>query len=225
MQRKVWAWTLMLAVLVTAGAMIFITDFGLKQRKSSEARIATQQESATPSSPKLPRVDGVISPAEYAHHYRDPKISLDLYWTIDEGEGVIYLGLKSPLSGWVAISIAPTGPRMKGGDVLIGYVKEGRVYTRDDYADVVSHMSDRDLGGTDDILEKAGSLGPQGTTIELKRFLATQDRAYDKEIRPGMTRVQLAYSECANFDCFHDENWSIIDVDFFTGEVRRVSSP
>lgn len=224
MQRKVLVLTLMLAILITASVVILLVDFGIKERKSSKEQVAAPQEGANVP-PPLPKVDGIIERAEYDHHYRSPEISMDLYWTIAEEEGSIYFGLSSPSSGWVAISIAPTGPRMKGGDVLIGYVKEGEIQVRDDYADVVSHTSDLELDGTYDILESAGSSGPEGTTIEFKRLLITEDRAYDKEIRPGIIRVQLAYSECANFDCFHDENWTIIDVDFYSGEVRQVASP
>jgi len=114
---------------------------------------------------------------------------------------LIYLGLKSPAPGWVAISFAPTGPRMKGGDILIGYVDEGgAVRVRDDYAhEVVSHAADAELGeGADDIRAAA--------------------------VQPGLMRVQLAYSEVADFESYHTAR-AQLEVDFFTGEVKPVPLP
>jgi len=220
MRSNTAALALVLTILLLASAVILMVSFQLKESGSNPTAEAPQGEVPSKS---LPQVDGRIGEGEYAYHYRDPKIAMDLYWTIDERKGLIYLGLRGPAPGWVAISLSPTGLRMKGGDILIGYVKEGQVYLRDDYADqLTSHASDEELGGTDDILEGAGSSGPEGTTIELVRRLITPD-AYDKPIEAGMMRIQLAYSEFANFIGFHDENWSRIEVDFYKGRVEPLS--
>jgi hypothetical protein len=190
----------------------------------------------TPSTPPVrsPRVDGRLRQGEYQYAYHDAEIDLWLYWTIeiedgDEGAGMIYIGLKSPMKGWVAIAFAPTGPRMKGGDVLIGYVKDGETFVRDDYADeVVSHSADVELSpeeGQDNILARAGSSGPDGTVLELSRPLVTSD-PYDKPITRGPMTVQLAYSEVPDFASYHIAR-TTIEIDFFTGEVTPapVESP
>lgn len=247
MRRRTTALTLMLTVILIAGGVLLFVDFRLKERRledrlssstaalpQDDGRSPTSSNPDTPpptvnaspsSSPsqrqKPPQVDGRIDPNEYAHVYYDAEIDLWLYWTIDEEAGVIYLGLKSPASGWVAIAFAPTGPRMKGGDILIGYVDEnGEVFARDDYAhEVVSHTADTELGeGTDDILTKAGSRTPEGGTIlEFVRPLTASD-PYDKPIVPGRMRVQLAYSEVADFESYHTAR-ALLEIDFFTGEV------
>lgn len=240
----------MLTIILVAGGVLLFVDFRLKERRleatspspsaSSPSPSGDDNRSATnpdaspnanpaPSTPperqEPPQVDGRIDLNEYAHVYHDAEIDLWLYWTIDEEAGVIYLGLKSPASGWVAIAFAPTGPRMKGGDILIGYVDEdGKVFARDDYAhEVVSHTADTELGeGTDNILAKAGSHTPAGGTIlELVRPLTASD-PYDKAIVPGRMRVQLAYSEVADFEGYHTAR-ALLEIDFFTGEV--VASP
>jgi hypothetical protein len=224
MRRNTSALSLVLTILVLASAVILMVNFQLRERSSrpmGEGKTSPGEVAAPFQA--IPQVDGRISEGEYVYRYRDPKIAMELYWTIDEREGLIYLGLRGPTPGWVAISLAPTGLRMKGGDILIGYVKDGQVHLRDDYADqLTSHASDEELGGTNDILEGAGSSGPQGTTIELVRHLATND-AYDKPIEAGMMRIQLAYSEFTNFIGFHDENWSRIEVDFHTGRIEPLS--
>ena len=206
MKQKALALTLMLAILVLASTVILIVDFQLKLKgRESNSTLASSPRSevstSSSTSSAFPQVDGLIGRGEYAYLYRDPQNGMILYWRIDEGKGLIYFGLTSPLQGRVDISLEPTGPRMKGGDMLIAYVKEGQIYARDDYADqLTSHTPDPDLGGTDDILEKAGTSGPQGTTIELVRQLVTSD-GFDKPIRPDTMpmRIQLATAEFANF--------------------------
>lgn len=232
MKQKALALTLMLAILVIASTVILIVDFQLKLKgRESNSGLASSPRGAVPTSSAapsaFPQLDGLISRGEYAYLYRDPQNGMIFYWRIDESKGLIYLGLTSPLQGRVEISLEPTGPRMKGGDILVAYVKEGQVYARDDYADqLTSHSADPVLGGTDDILEKAGTSGPQGTTVELVRQLVTSD-GFDKPIRPDVMpmRIQLATTEFANFVGLYGDNWTTIQINFYTGEATQVSPP
>jgi hypothetical protein len=230
MRQKTLAVTLMFGVLAIASIVILLVAFQMKSKRgeSSAASVPPAQNGIVASAPSanFPHVDGVISRGEYPHLYRDPQNGMTLSWKIDESRELIYFGLTCPVPGRVAISLEPTGPRMKGGDILIAYVKDGQVYAQDAYADqLTSHSPDRDLGGTDDILEKAGSSGPQGTTVELVRRLVTAD-GYDKPIARDQTmRVQLACSEFTNFTGLFGDTWTTIGIQFYTGELRQVPPP
>lgn len=148
-----------------------------------------------------PTLDGTLAEGEYAAVYRDESTGIELHWTIVDGK--IYLGLRSPGSGWVAVGFAPEGPMMRGADILIGYVKDGEAFVEDGYADAqVSHKPDTELGGTNDIEEFAGSEGPQGTVIELVRPLSTDD-SYDHPISPETVKLLLAYADKDDFVSYH----------------------
>lgn len=148
-------------------------------------------------------IDGRLAEGEYAHHYRDEATGIDLYWSVVGDE--IYFALRSPGSGWVALSLAPEGPMMQGGDIIIGYVADGELHIQDNYADgPAGHKADLELGGSDDVLEAAGSEGEgeEGTVIEFKRRLNTGD-GYDQPIIAGEMAVQLAYSDKDDFTSYH----------------------
>lgn len=229
MRQKVIAFTLMMAILAIASTAILLVDFQLKLkgREATPSVVSSPNESATSaSSPTFPQVDGVISRGEYAYLHTAEN-GMTLYWRIEENRGWIYFGLSCSLPGRVEISLEPTGPRMKGGDILVAYVKDGQVYAEDAYADqLTSQRPDLDQGGTNDILAKAGSTGPQGTTVELVRQLVTSD-GFDKPIRPGTMpmRVQLACAELMNFIGLYADNWTTIEIDFYTGEAKSVPPP
>lgn len=151
------------------------------------------------------KIDGVIEPNEYQFHYLAEKdaFKMDLHWTIDEE--FLYVGLVAPASGWVGFGLMPLDPEkvtMKGADIVIGYVKDGELFIRDDYADSESsHKADTDLGGTDDILEKAGKESGGQTIIEFKRKLYTKD-AFDVPV-PVRVEVFLAYSDADDLTTQH----------------------
>jgi len=220
--------TLVLALLGTASTVLLLVDFQLKlkAREVASGSMSSSFEVGTsPSSTSSSQVDGIIRRGEYAYLYRDLQNDLDLYWRIDESQGLIYLGMTCTLRGRMAISFEPTGPRMKGGDILVAYVKDGQVEAQDAYADqLTSQRADRDLGGTDDILEKAGSQDPQRTTIELVRKLDTKD-GFDKPITRNTMRIQTACSDLPNFVGLYADTWTTIQVDFYKGTTDPASPP
>ena len=234
MRERIVALGLILTVSAIAAVVLLSVNFQLKQRRFEASTPSASApsppppasaelgdaEGEPPEPPRQPILDGRISNGEYRYSYFDAQIHASLYWTIDEEAGVIYLGLVSPASGWIALSLAPTGPRMKGGDIVIGYVKDGQAFVRDDYAhEVVSHTADVELSqeGSDNILASAGSSGPSGTVIELSRPLVASD-AYDKPISQDLMRAQIAYSEVADFSSYHVAR-AAIEINFYTGEV------
>jgi hypothetical protein len=207
-----------LLLVMVAAVVLLLVDFRLK-RLAAEHRLILGGNAPT----GLPQLDGQIDPQEWAYHYRDGKIRMDLYWKII-GD-TIYMALQSPAHGWVAISLAPSGPQMLGGDVIIGYMKDGQVYVSDDYADTLtSHRPDIELGGSNDILAAGGSESEQGTIIELERKLSTLDR-YDRPIVPTDMPVQLAYSNGKDFSSYHDQNRDSVLINFFTGKVTEAGGP
>ncbi len=218
---RLLAFGLVLIVLLAASTVILLVDFRLKENRTASSRAASV---STPS-PLFPQVDGQISRGEYDYLYRDPN-GLTLYWKIDQTQKLIYLGLRSPVAGRVSISLEPTGPGMKGGDLLIGFVKDGQVEALDGYADkATGYTPDIELaGGRNDILAKAGSSRPEGTILELVRKLDTGD-PFDKPIVSGKMRVQLGFSEITNFVGLYGDKWITLEVEFFTGLAQPTSLP
>ncbi len=178
----------------------------------------SKQTTSTVTS-QLPVIDGAIEADEYKNHYHNAQINMDLYWSITGDD--IYLGLKSPGQGWVAIGLDPTGPIMQGADILIGYIQNGRLYLADEYAaDITSHIPDTQLGGRDDLLQKAGSESEQGTVLEFMRKLNTRDR-HDQPIASGRRIVMLAYSDSDDTSGYHGETAkrrAIAFIDFFKAD-------
>lgn len=208
---------LILLLVSVAAVVVLLVDFRLKRLAE---RGPLSDESAVTG---VPQLDGRIGEGEYSYHYRDEKIRMDLYWKI--AGDTIYLALQVPEHGWLAISLAPIGPQMLGGDMLIAYMEGGRVQVRDDFADQpTSHVSDVDLGGQNDILAAAGSESEQGTVVELERKLSTL-HPYDRPIVPTDMPVQLAYSNGKDFNSYHDQNRDSILINFFTGKVTETGGP
>ena len=173
------------------------------------------------------KVDGQIAPHEYQFLYHNNELNMDLYWSLDEDEGEIYIGLAAPAHGWVAFGLrAPEEEEaeeekvMEGVDIVIGYVKDGKLAIEDHYANVpIGHTADTSLGGSDDVLEAAGSEDDWGTVIEFKRKLDTGDR-YDVAIPHEKTEVYLAYSVSADdFATYHEKTRAEAEIDFYSGHV------
>lgn len=160
-------------------------------------------------------LDGIIEEGEYTRSYRDEATGIELYWTIRGDE--IFIGLRCPDRGWVAVGLGGEGPMMKGADILIAYVDSEGLHVQDNFAnDFVAHTADVKLGGRDDILESAGAESEQGTVIELRRKLDTGD-AYDQPIVPGKMRVLLAHADADDFTSYHKSRFvAMLDL---LGEV------
>lgn len=165
-----------------------------------------------------PKIDGQIQENEYQNHYRDTKINMDVYWTLDEEN--IYMALRSHAKGWMGIGIAPTGPLMQGADIILGYVKDGKLFILDSFANsAVNHAPDTALGGKNDILESAGSGNDKGTVIEFKRKLNTAD-SFDSTLKDNEYKVQLAYSDTDDLTGYHPAK-SMAFINFFSGKGQN----
>jgi hypothetical protein len=168
----------------------------------------------------LPKVDGTIGPDEYEHWYHIDQVNMDLYWTIHGDR--IYFGLRSAAQGWLAVGFDPDGPAMQGADIVFGSVDGDTVVINDEYAPTLSsHVKDVDLGGRDDLIQRAGREDDQGTTLEWVRRLLTGD-SKDRSITAGKHLVMLAYSDSDDPTGYHGEaglRRALIFLDLFRPEL------
>jgi hypothetical protein len=157
----------------------------------------------------MPIVDGIIHTGEYAHAMEAG--GFHVYWSSDSI--VLRIGLLSPGTGYVAIGFDPD-QRMQGANYIIGTVRNGRTEIRDDYGmGPLTHGSDIENGGTDNILAAAGRELDGQTTLEFVIPLDSGD-PFDKPLTPGGTYdVLVAFHDTSDsFSTRHSQRGS--------GEIR-----
>ncbi|MFC2095001.1 DOMON domain-containing protein [Candidatus Bipolaricaulota bacterium] len=173
-------------------------------------------------------VDGKISAGEYRNLYYSNPIQMSLYWTII-GD-TIYIGLRAPAEGWLAINLMAMMGGDIHGDTIIGFVNPGLFNDTLSLADQVApedghfpHMDDTERGGEDNILDKDGTQNDGVTVIEFSRKLNTGDANDIALMDDGMgTMIMLAYSPDADdYQTYHGAMERIaLTVDFFNGFVN-----
>ncbi len=110
--------------------------------------------------------------------------------------------VSAPYSGWVAVGFDPSR-KMADANLLIGYVKDGVAYGRDDFgASQVSHKADKDLGGVDNLISVSGSETDGVTTITFVIPVNSGD-SKDVALTKGRHQVILAASRSDNFTGMH----------------------
>ncbi len=110
--------------------------------------------------------------------------------------------VSAPAKGWVAVGFDPSS-RMKDAGFLIGYVKDGTAFARDDFGNgSFSHAEDAKLGGKNSILSFRGVEQNGATTMT---FVVERDSgdAMDAKLTPGVHDVILAYSNSDSFSAVH----------------------
>ena len=173
--------------------------------KPSEAppQITPQPPAQTTVAPPASQIawvaDGAITAGEYqkGRLYGDYEIS----WASDDQ--YIYIGIKAKTTGWVAVGFDPE-TKMKNADIVMGYVKDGRLLTADMFStgEFGPHPPDTEQGGTDDIIQSAGKLENGYTTIEFKRKLDTGDK-FDKPLHKGINKIMWASGSDPQFTIKH----------------------
>ncbi len=161
--------TLTILVILALALAIFLSSQGVK-------REAKQEKERVEWS-----ADGVVSPGEYDKELELAGGRFKVYWRVEGGYA--YIALVGKTKGWVAIGFGPT-EMMKDADMVIGWVKEGKVTVIDAYSTGVTgpHPPDEKLGGRNDITEFGGKEDNGITTIEFKRKQVTGDK-YDRELK------------------------------------------
>ena len=127
--------------------------------------------------------------ADYQHSAKTAKMTFD--WSINGDQ--LAVKLSAPTKGWVAIGFNPT-KKMKDANIIIGYVKKGKVKILDEFGSAATqHKSDKKIGGTENVTVVGGSEDGNTTTIEFSIPLNSGD-GKDTVIDPQTdTTIILAY--------------------------------
>jgi hypothetical protein len=181
---------LVVALLVAATVVLWACGAPPVETTAPQAVPAGNVPAEITVPPHVPfNADGVITPGEYSDNqtYDD----YQLYWTNDDR--YVYIGMKARTTGFVAVGIQP-GVTMLDADIILGYVQNGTAQVFDMYSTGAfgPHPQDTELGGTDDVLDPAGTEDGQYTVIEFKRALDTGDK-YDNVLVKGPNKIIWAY--------------------------------
>lgn len=126
-----------------------------------------------------------------------------LKWKISEENAEFIVG--APTQGWIGVGFDPSNA-MKDANFIIGYVQNGELVIEDHFGEgPFAHKPDRELGGTNDILEYTGSEAETGTEMQFTIPLDSGD-SYDTLIEKGGEHVILiAYGpdRSDNFETKH----------------------
>jgi len=164
------------------------------EEEAAEAVEQAEPEVATEEAPAPAiaySIDGAIGATEYLHSTEIAGV--EVYWTNDAT--YLRVGLVAPGTGFVAIGFDPVR-QMEGANFILGYVKDGEAYFRDDFGiEPTAHMADVDRGGVDNIASSAGAEWADRTILEFIIPLDSGDEM-DKPLVPGGTyTVLLAYHD------------------------------
>lgn len=158
------------------------------------------------------------SAIEYKHTL-DAK-GVQFSWAFDDEN--IHVMISAETESWVAVGFDPE-KAMQGANIIIGYVKNGKVKIEDDYGNrKTGHKSDTKLGGTDDVINPSGREEKGMTILEFSFPLKSADQ-WDKPIDPfGTTRVILAHGKGRDsLSSVHP--WrAVYDVNLSTGENKKI---
>lgn len=138
--------------------------------------------------------------ADYQHSLKVDKMTFD--WSINDDQ--LAVKLSAPTKGWVAVGFNPS-KKMKDADIIIGYVKNGKVKILDEFGSAATqHKSDKKIGGAENVTVVGGSEANNTTTIEFSIPLNSGDDK-DTVIDPNAdTIVILGYgSERDSFKVKH----------------------
>jgi hypothetical protein len=187
-------------IIITGIAFIYLSNTGNENGDAEKNSGDLPDNKTETEAIVLPIIDGLVEKEEYSNLVYDASTGISVGWTNNEDS--IYIALISPGKGWVSIGIDPNSA-MRDANFIIGYYDEG-VYISDEYGTSnFVHNPDKNLGGTDDILEYAGSETDQ-TVLEFRLPLDSGDN-YDKSLKSGNTYdCIIAYNNNAdNFTTKH----------------------
>lgn len=133
----------------------------------------------------------IAQSTEYQHSLTADKMTFD--WSVNGDQ--LAVKLSAPTTSWVAVGFNPSS-KMKDANIIIGYVKDGKVKILDDHGTAsTQHKSDKKIGGADNVTVVGGSEENDVTTIEFTIPLNSGDEK-DGVIDPNAdTTVILAYGQ------------------------------
>jgi len=128
-------------------------------------------------------------------------------WKV-EGKN-LHVKLRAKTLGWIGVGFNPT-KIMKDANIIIAYVKDGKVTIRDDFGTKEKrHASDIELGGQDNILNAKGTEENGATSIEFSIPLDSGD-IYDQKLIPGKEyKIMFAMGEEDSFTKKHKKKTKV----------------
>lgn len=132
-----------------------------------------------------------VSSSAFAYDHQVEARAMNFAWSVDGG--TLKAKMSAETTGWVAVGFNPSD-MMKGANIIIGYVKDGKVVLEDHFGNrSTGHSADEKLGGSSDVTVVGGSEENGLTTIEFTIPLNSGDK-YDGVLVPdGDTTVLMAY--------------------------------
>ncbi len=128
--------------------------------------------------------DGWITENEY--DYETTIGTVRIVWSSDGS--YLYMALQAETEGWLAVGLDPVD-RMEGANYIFAYVDDAGPTIDDQYGTEPTgrtHLSDVDLGGTNDLINYAAIELDGVTTLEFQIPLDSGDE-YDKPLALGET--------------------------------------
>jgi hypothetical protein len=158
----------------------------------------------------------VAQSTEYQHSLTVEKMTFD--WSIAGDQ--LAVKLSAPTTSWVAVGFNPSN-KMKDANIIIGYVKNGKVKIVDHFGTAATqHKEDDKIGGSENLTVVGGSEEGEVTTIEFSIPLNSGDEK-DGAIDPAAdTNLIFAYGEGRDsFRVKHKFNQSVV-VNLSTGATK-----
>lgn len=153
--------------------------------------------------------------ADYAHEITAKQMTFA--WTVN-GEN-LDIKISAKTSGWVAVGFNPT-KKMKDANIIIGYVKDGKVVISDEFGTkMTGHAGDDKSGGQDNLSNRAGTEEGGVTTLSFTIPLNSGDPKDGVIVANGDTKVLLAYGGRDSFRPRHSFRTSKV-INLSTGAVR-----
>ncbi|MCX5868380.1 MAG: DOMON domain-containing protein [Proteobacteria bacterium] len=135
---------------------------------------------------------------------------ITLKWKV-EGE-MLKVKVSALTTGWVAAGFDPSRG-MKDANIIIGFVKDGKAVIRDDFGNgMMTHRSDIDLLGKNNVTDKTGQEENGTTEISFTIPLNSGDDK-DKPLTPGNTYKVLLAAGGKDADDFSSKHKKIGSVE------------
>lgn len=143
---------------------------------------------------------------------------MSFYWRVDGS--LLHVVLRAPAMGWLAVGFNPVHV-MQGGNFIVGYVKNDRVYVEDHFGTgLVKHEPDEKAGGRSDVRNIFGTESNGVTEIGFSIPLDSGDPADTPLSTNAEVTVLMASSSGAdNYHSKHNLRKSF-KVNLTTGEHR-----
>lgn len=174
---------------------------GSSQTSGSDQSAVTDQPAASGQTSPLGALTGYKTHSENNFVFN---------WKIDGSN--LDVAVSYPTTGWLGVGFGTTGT-MKGSNIIIGYVENGKLTIEDDFGDSINHhTSDTSVGGNSNLSNVAGA--EYNGTTELRFSIPLQSGdSTDVPLSAGKTyQIIMAHGPdgADNFFTYHGHSGRII---------------